>query len=168
MKKWSIGLILVALVFTFSFSVYAKPGKFNDEKIGKFHNGPHQQIREDARYIIHRSAMVLFAARRAAERGHRYFGLARAFAHQQKARELYEDGSYREAIFHSLRARDLAFQIIRENREKPGREFFRDDLEDRYTREAPRDNELDLRINLHNIGSDDEAVRFNFDIDIHN
>jgi hypothetical protein len=164
MKKWFVGLVLAVLIGTCSLSIYAAPGKI-EIHIGNFNGGGHHQIREDARYVIHRSAMVIFAARRAVEYRHRYFGLARAIAHQQRARELYENGSYREAIFHSLHARELAIQIIRGNRGKMRPDFFRDEKEERYARDLPRDSELDLRVK-EKVGNDDDAVHWKFDLDV--
>ena len=167
MKKWFVGFMLVALIVTCSVSIYAAPGKFH-EGPGKSHAVPDHQIRGDAQYVIHRTATVFLDAQRAVDHRHYSFGLARAVAYQQKARELYLAGSYQDAIFFSLRARDLAFQIIEGNREKPRREFYRDEMEERYRHSSPRDEELDLKIDKKKVAKDDEVVRLHFDLDIHN
>jgi hypothetical protein len=126
----------------------------------------HRQERNDADYIIHRTATTIFAAQKAADYGHHYYGLGQAVAHQQKARELYWDGSYREAIYHSLRARDLAFQVIVANRERPRREYYRDEMEDRYNQTAPKGKQLDIGIDTVKIGIDDAVVKLHFGLDI--
>jgi hypothetical protein len=174
MRKWLVGLILVALLVTFSVSIYAKHDKFGDgprkyygesDRYQEQHNDRYQE-RKDARFIIHRTANTIFAAQQAAARGRNYFGLRRAIAHQQRARDLYVRGYYRDAIFHSLRARDLAFQVISENREKPSREYCYDPMENRYVQSAPRNNELDISIDTVKVGKDDALVRLHFGLDI--
>lgn len=168
MKKLLIGLLLVALLVSCQISTFAKPGKFKDGP-GKSYDAPgHRKVKKDAGYIIHRTALIIYDAQQAAKRRHYYYGLSRAIAHQQKARQLYKIESYRDAIYHSLRARDLAFQVIRENRERPRREFYRDELEISYSRTAPRNNELDIRINTIKIGKDDQVVNLHFELDIIN
>lgn len=167
MRKLVIGCLFVVLTVTGSISIYAAPGRFH-ERYGKFHERRDYHERENCRYIIHRTAMTVFAAQRATQNSHRYGSFAQAITHQQKARELYFQGSYREAIFHSLRAREIAIRIIGENRGQIRREYFRDEMEERYTRDIPRDEELDRRLDKVNIGSDDEAVHLHFDIDISN
>jgi hypothetical protein len=172
MKRLFIGLILAALMVSYSFSIYAAPGNFNggpgkfNDGPSKFNGGPRHQIREDARQIIHRTAMVLVEAQQAVQRKHNFFGLARSFAHQQKAQELYRDGSYRDAIFHSLRARELAIQVIRENRGRLRPEFNRDEMEQRYSRDIPRDEELDRRLDKSKVGRDEDTVHLHFNFDI--
>lgn len=165
MKRWFIGFLLTALLFSCPFNTYAVRDKFKGGQ-GEFHNGSRYKGREDARYIIRRTARVLFIARRAAERRQHYFGLARAVAHQRIARQLYWDGAYREAIFHSLRARRIAIKVIRQNNERPSREFYWDRIEEDYTRSAPRDSELDMKIDLTKIGRDDEMVHLEINLDI--
>ena len=171
MKKWLIGLMFSVLVLACAFNVMAEPGKFHGGNGGpnKFNNGHNQrnQERDDARYILHRTAMVVFDAQRILEhRNRRSFGFAQVIANQQKAKELFLNGFYRDAIFHSLRARELAFQIIKRNGERHRREFSRDEMEERYAHNSPRGEELDLRLNLGKLGKDDDVVHFKLDIDI--
>jgi hypothetical protein len=166
MKKWLAGIILAALLVTYSVCIYAKYDKFEGGS-GRAYNAPgHYRERDDAGYIIHRTATSLFKAQQAADRGHHYYGLGQAVAHQQKARELYWAGSYREAIYHSLRARDLAFTVMNENRERPRREYYRDDIEQDYGRSAPRAKDLDIRIDSVKVGKGDALVHLHFGLDI--
>lgn len=175
MKKWLIGLTIVALVVSCTLSIYAAPGRFgrnDDRRDGRHNDGPRRQheryehVQEDARYIINRTTSVLFEAQRAVIRGHRSMGLAHAFAAQSKARELYIQRQYREAIFHSLRARDLAFRIIRDNRRRVKPEFFPDRIEEFYAHDRPGDEELDRHHDRRNFRSDDDAVHFNIEFNI--
>ncbi len=122
-----------------------------------------EQERNDARYIIHRTADAIFVAQRSTGRGNYYKGLAQAVAHQQKARRLYMAGFYRDAIYHSLRARRIAIMVIQGNREKWSGSW--DVREDRYRHDSPHDNDLDIKLNLIKIG-DKEAVRISIDLDL--
>jgi hypothetical protein len=122
---------------------------------------------EDARYIIHRTAPVIYLAQRAVQFRGYSSGLAIMIAHQQRAHQLFEAGFHQQAIFHSLRARRLAIIIILGN----GGKWFglpanRDEREESYGYIAPRDNELDLRLDINNIGKDDEAIHIMFNLDI--
>lgn len=173
MKKLLVGLMFTALVVTGSLGIVeAKHGKGYDDR--DRHEGPgysawapgHQKkVRNDAGYVIHRTAEVIYAAQGAANRGHHYYGLSQAVAHQQKARELYLDGFYQDAIFHSLRARDIAFQVIDRNRVRPPHDYEYDEMEASYHRSAPRASELDLKIDSIKIG-DKGAVRIHIGLDI--
>src|SRR4051794_36310171 len=111
MKKILIGLMLIVLIMGCSLSIYAAPGRFHGGHRKSYERPDHRE-REDGGYIIHRTSMIVFTAQRAGENGHHYEGFAQVIAHQQRARELYMQGSYREAIYHSLRAREFAIRII--------------------------------------------------------
>lgn len=123
------------------------------------------QEREDARYIINRTASVISRAQRAARIGHYYDGFARSIAHQHKARELFQARHHREAIFHSLRARRLAMQVIRGNRENWSG-YAWDDREERYGHMAPNDRDLDVQVDWSKVGNDDAAVRIRFNLNV--
>lgn len=122
-----------------------------------------REQQEDARYIIRRTADVIYVAQRSTGRRHYYKGMSKAVAHQQKAQRLYRAGAYQEAIFHSLRARRIAIEIIQGNREKWNGSW--DTREDKYRKIAPRDADLDVKLDLIKIG-DKEAVRISIDLDL--
>lgn len=121
-----------------------------------------EKVKDDARYIIHRTADVIYVAQRSAARGHYYKGLAQAVAHQQKARRLYMSGFYQDAIFHSLRARRIAIHIIEMNKEKWTGSWDR--REEWYIRFSPRDNDLDVKLKF--TFGDQDAVRVTIDLDL--
>lgn len=122
-----------------------------------------EEERNDARYIIHRTADTIFVAQRSTGRRHYYNGLSRAISHQQRARQLYMAGSYQEAIHHSLRARRIAISIIRNNNEKWSGSWDR--REEKYRHSSPKDNDLDIKLKFIKIG-DKEAVKISIDLDL--
>ena len=130
MTKWCIGLLILALVGLCSLGVYAAydshqngpghengPGHQNgpNNNYGPSNHEPNTGIRADCRSIMQRTAVVLRDAQEKTERKHFRSGLGRAVAHQEKAQKLRRDGKFLDAIFHSLRARKIAFQVIRGN-----------------------------------------------------
>lgn len=174
MKKTIVGLMVGTLITTSSIGVLAAPGGWKKpgpwpqkpgyEEHGAYHKHDWQdwKLKSDAGYVLERTSRVMRDAQMISRRGHRYSGFALAVAHQQRARELYANGSYREAIFFSLRARDLAFQIISNNHGKLGPEFRRDDREECY-HDGPDGSELDARLDLHNVGRDKDAVHLSIE-----
>lgn len=122
-----------------------------------------EQERNDARYIIHRTANVIFVAQRSTSRRNYYKGMSQAVAHQQKARQLFMAGAYQSAIHHSLRARRIAISVIEGNREKWSNPW--DTREEKYHRDSPRDNDLDLKLNFFKFG-DKEAIKISIDLDL--
>ncbi len=148
--------------------------KYGKKGRDHFHRQPKRwehssREREDARYIIHRTAEVIFQAQRHIRLRHYSFGMATVIAHQQLAYELYWKGFYQSAIFHSLRARRLATEIILRN----GGNWLDlpaswDEREEQYGNIAPRDNELDSQLDKNRIGNDDDAVDNMLNLDIAN
>lgn len=165
MKKWLMGLLVAALVMTGSLSVLAKPHRFYGRP-EKPYAGRNHRVREDARYVIHRTAQTIYDAQRAAEFGRRYDGLRWAIGHQQRARQLYDDGWYQDAIYHSLRARDFALQVIQANRERPRRELFLNETERRYSQNAPKKDKLDIKLDFAKVGDELKLVRLKLGLDI--
>ena len=60
----------------------------------------------------------------------------------------------------------FTIQVIGANRGKSERGFTRDEKEEQYSNSAPRDNELDWRLDLKKIDKDDVQVQISFDLDI--
>jgi hypothetical protein len=175
MKKILLGVTVAALILTNSWSVLAA-GKF-DKRPGGFKKAPgpayHRQApreqsreRQDANYIIRRTAPVILSAQRAVRYRHRYEGLSKAVAHQEIARDRYRQGRYKEAIYHSLRARDIAFSIIAANRRKVDSGYRYDNREDYYVKKAPSRNTLDIQIDSGKYGRDQDAVRFKINLNL--
>jgi hypothetical protein len=76
-------------------------------------------IKQDARNFLNHSNNVIMKAKGAVEVGQVYTGdVVKAVHHQKFARELFKQGEYNKAIYHSYRARQLAFAAIRANKAK--------------------------------------------------
>lgn len=180
MKKMLIGLIVGSLITTASAGALAAPGGYSKHGPGPHRPGyeqkqdPHRydnhdqkdwELKSDAGYVLKRTAEVMAEAQQMGRRSHRYSGFALAAAHQQKARELYFSGSYREAIIFSLRARDLTFQIISDNQKKIRPEYRRDAREERYY-DRSEGAQLDARLDRHKIGPDHDAVRIKMEFNL--
>jgi hypothetical protein len=150
-----------------SMYAYENNRRERGRRRGDYHED-RQRVRErdDARYVINRTASVILRAQRISRAKHYYFGFARSVAHQNKARELFKAGFYRDAIFHSLRARTLAMNVIRGNQDNWSG-YSRDDREERYSRACPSDRDLDVKIDWTKTGKDDAVVhiQFNFNLD---
>jgi flagellar biosynthesis GTPase FlhF len=105
--------------------------------------------------VLHETANYLVRAQRAARFGPYRYGLGKAYAHQEEARNLYFDGQYRRAIDHSLRARKIAQYIIMWNKpgymRRPGRHAVYND---------PIDNELSIKV-----VDDKIAIRLKINLD---
>ena len=124
------------------------------------------ELRNDARNIIRRTASVLVDAQQSVRRGHRYSGLAKAIALQRVARERYIAGKYRDAIYSSLRARELAVQIIRANKGRVKSEYLFDEPERYYNQERPNASQVDRWLEPSKMGKDNDALRIVIELDI--
>lgn len=138
-------------------------GSKYDNNKPDFHD--QRRLRDDARYIIHRTSEVIMEAQNAARRNHYANGLSKAVAHQDWARNLYMRGNYRDAIYHSMRARNIAYQILRENRSPRRYNNDWDDREYGYRDYAPQDDDLDLQINWK-LKTDDETIYLRLNLDL--
>jgi len=142
--------------------------EYRDVKLRRYwhHRNWHQE-REDCRYIIRRTSQVISYAQRLALVRLYTSGLARAIVHQQRALDLYEAGFYWSAIYHSLRARSLAINVIRGNRERWfWKQYTGDPLEEKYRIHGPEENILDLLVDLSVIGDDKAVLNIQFKLDI--
>ena len=171
MKKWYLGFLAVVVLMACSLGVYADHGPYKQgrdyDKRPTYSNKKHNnKLQSDARFVIHRTAIVITDAQKQA-RYHRYsFGLSRAVSNQKLALEFYSRGSYQDAIFHSLRARDLAFQVISGNGQRRNREYERDQMEEGYAHRAPRGADLDRSANRLIISSDNGVIRLFLNLDL--
>jgi hypothetical protein len=126
----------------------------------KKHSGlAERERRFQAKKVLGETTNQLSRAQNVARRGHYRYGLGKAYAHQEQARELYYHGQYDRAMAHSMRARELAVDIItcnhRQRYEHPGQPPMHsvklaDDL----------DNELTIKV-----VDDKVALRLHFTLD---
>lgn len=101
---------------------------------------------EETGNLINRSAAIIRTAQRFAVEGKKYDGLGLSVGHQLYARQLYMEGDYPNAGFHSLRARRLAAGVISLNKNSIINEALYNRNEERLVRNAPSDRELDRRL----------------------
>lgn len=201
MKKQAliVGMVAMLVVSTSGlFTVSAHGGyRHHRHHHGEYNDGydNRMQAKRDARWILRRTATVLQRAQEmAAENGEfrnhrhhgrhhgmRHRGLGRAFAFQQRARDLFFAGDYDSAIQLSLRSRAIALRVIRRmegwdtdngNWRDDDDNFSNcdmdrgelDDVEVRYWDRRPDESKLDVHVNGHDV-DDDVAVKFHIDLD---
>lgn len=147
-KIWVLTLVLVCS-FATAVSAHGPGPDRRDHGRGPGMNDRRPEFKEHrddrekdhAREVLGQTNDTLERAQRAARRGGYRDGLGRAFAHQDEARELYRQGSYGRAISHSMRAREIAEDIIRINQRRDRRSYHHD-----YDRRDDLDNSINLRI----------------------
>lgn len=100
--------------------------------------------RVQSRQVIRRTGVLLIAARDSIEIGHQSSGVGLAYSHQIYAKRLFKAGLYQRAMFHSLRARVLAVEVILANKKDSQLvDAMYDRLEARYASQAPPEAQLD-------------------------
>ncbi len=124
-----------------------------------------QSDREQANSIIRRTAVVIQDAQQAAGRGRHSQGLGRAVAHHRYSIRQSNQRNYRDAIYHSLRARELAGQVLRNNRRRLPRESNWNDDELYWKRRGPSNAELDRKVARLAVG-DNESVQINIQLNL--
>ncbi len=148
MKKLSLLLISMLLsVFVLSSISFA----YNPAK-------------QHARQVYRKTAEVLVEAQEAARRGRSRQDLNRAISHQSIAKDYYYTRNYQLSINHSLRARQLAYDVIERNNRKYRRQEF-DSIEMRYWREV-RQDELDSKVSNKNDDDDEVSLKIKINLDL--
>ena len=130
--------------------------------------GAPQLGKSEAGNIINRSAAIIRTAQRFAAEGKKYDGLGLSLGHQLYARQLYAQGDYANAGFHSLRARGLAAQVISLNKSSIINEALYNRNEERLVRSSPSGQELDRRLRgaKVTVPSDQGAVNADVDLEV--
>jgi hypothetical protein len=191
MKKQILIIGLVAMLATSTGGVFTASARHGHHRPRpRPHHEYNIQAKQDARGVLRRTARVLQRAQdmaahkgrphRHRRHGLRHRGLGRAFAFQERARDLFFAGNYEDAIYLSLRSRAIALRVIRrmegwDNDHGNWRDDddFRnceidrselDSVEIRYWNRRPGDDKLDVYINGHEV-SDDVAVSFRLKLD---
>ncbi|HEY8465037.1 MAG TPA: hypothetical protein VIM29_13680 [Bacillota bacterium] len=121
----------------------------------KINHDSREKVR--ARNVLRETNVTLERAQIAARRGNYRNGLGRAFSHQQEARDLYRRGRYDRAIAHSLRARDIANDVIRANNDP---RYRRSRIGHDYNRHDDLDNSIRVRLFDDNVAL---KIRINLD-----
>lgn len=153
MKKHVAIFILVLMIFLHSAFICAAPNN----------------IQQQTRTILRRTEAIIITSYKLAKKTGVYTGLGLATSHQIYARKLLQRGSFRKAIFHSLRARILAVDLIVMN--KKGimlNEAKFNQAEENYVDQSPPPEELDqtMKTKEKKVLADDEAVKLLDDLGV--
>jgi hypothetical protein len=106
-------------------------------------------IKEDARKFLNHTNDAIMKAKGAVEVGQVYTGdVVKAVHHQKYARDLFKQGEYNKAIFHSYRARQLAFAAIRANKAKVTDDLQVNANEKPLLKDIPNDKNLDGEVKI--------------------
>jgi hypothetical protein len=110
---------------------------------------------------LNRTVLIIHEAKKQLNTGKNYTGdFAHAIAHQKLARNLFQNGQFQKAGFHSHRARVFAFAVIRDNKGLVNKEFVSTKEEENLEANRPKDDELDRSLlkSEPNITFDDRAA----------
>jgi hypothetical protein len=108
-----------------------------------------ETIKQDARNFLNRSNGIIMKAKGAVEVGQVYTGDVVKAVHQQKfARELFKEGKFNKAIFHSYRARQLSFAAIKANKAKVTDDMQVTPGEKPLLKDIPNDKTLDSEVKI--------------------
>lgn len=115
-------------------------------------------IKQDARNFINHTNNVIMKAKGAVEVGQVYTGdVVKAVHHQKYAREMFKQGKFNSAIFHSFRARQLAIAAIKANKAKVTDDMQVTPSEKPLLKDVPNDKNLDGEVKIP-ANADDKSV----------
>jgi hypothetical protein len=114
------------------------------------------RLKRASRHIIHRTTAVLMVAQQSALQGQRFYGLGLAIAHHRHSLKMFNHGSFEEAIYHSLRARYLGANVVKQNKNEALVDALYNRIEERFAARSPSADELDRR--LPDNGRDDKTA----------
>lgn len=118
-------------------------------------------LKNRTRTFLRRTTMVLLATHKVVKANKVYTGnLARAIAHQRYARKLFFRNRFYRAIYHSRRARLLAFSAIKANKKTVPKEWAFQSGDEAHFKDSPSDAELDkaLKAEMPDASFSDEQV----------
>lgn len=118
------------------------------------------------RHVYKRTAAVLRVAQRFASESHQNYGLGLAVSHHRYSEKLYRQEQMDEAIYHSLRARDLAAHVIKQNQSDILQEALYDQTESVFAKKSPSANELDRRVHNEKLITDRAAENENINTEL--
>jgi hypothetical protein len=151
------GLMRRTLVFFLALCLLLAAGVVAVEAKGKPAGGPEKskggnsvEVKErvHAKQAIMRTNSVVKAAQKAAAKGGNSTGLGLAVGHQRFAVNLYQEGRYQQAIYHTLRSRELAAQVIERNKGVRIIEITLTPDEDLYVPTRPKVDVLDKELTV--------------------
>ncbi|MGE5529571.1 MAG: hypothetical protein ACM3X6_10590 [Patescibacteria group bacterium] len=116
------------------------------------------KLKKDSYYILKRTAVVLTAAKKAAKKSGKCRGLGLAVVHQRYARLWYLTGKYRSSIYHTLRCRELAVLVLKQNNAPLPAECLLTALEKSYAKQAPSPDKLDKELSKRDLIKDKDGI----------
>jgi hypothetical protein len=134
-------LVTLTLIAFGATAIFAEQTRVVDKRNMERQEKPvrmDKEQRRDAAIVLKRTANVLMTAQKSVKRHRVYTGdLAKAYRHQQFAKELFETGDFDRSIRQSLRARQLANIAIRANKGRASEDYDRN--ESRYSKDIKAD-----------------------------
>ena len=132
MSRFKIILTAVVLTSFVAVSAFAdRPGDRDRRDMDKRDKIVKMEKAEKkmAQSVLKRTTQVLVTAQRAVKSKRNYTGdLFKAYQHQKYARYLFANGDYDRCVNQSLRARELAYQSMKDNRYRHRQDFDRDEV----------------------------------------
>jgi hypothetical protein len=117
-------------------------------------------LKQDARNFINRTNNIIMKAKGAVEVGKVYTGdVTKAVHHQKYAREMFKQGKFNDAIFHSYRARQLAFAAIKANKAAVSDDMQATDNEKTLVKNIPDDRTLDSQVKVPATANDQNVLK---------
>jgi len=118
-----------------------------------------QAKKESAKKFLNRTHMIIGYAKEVVSQHKVYTGdLAKACTHQKLARELFKEGKFKGAVYHSHRARVLAFEAIKANKSRPKPEMQLTEAEQEMVKDIPIAAQLDAEVTVQKDYTDVEAA----------
>jgi hypothetical protein len=117
-----------------------------------------QPVKAKTKVYLNRTNVVLRLAANQVKTNKVYTGnLTKAIDHQKFAQELFTEGKFQKAIFHSHRARVLAHLVIEANKGKVNSDMKDSNAESELLKDMPADGALDAEAPVTK-GMDDQKA----------
>lgn len=122
-----------------------------------------------AKIVLSKTNRAIGVAHMTVKRTKKYTGkLGKAVKHARVARKLYTAGNYDRSVYHSLRARKLALEVMQENGAKTGSDFLFSAEENTMLSSSPSDADLESEANKEfpTELKDEDLMNGNLDVDV--
>lgn len=122
-----------------------------------------------AKIVLSKTNRGIGVAHMTVKRTKKYTGkLGKAVKHARVAKKLYTAGNYDRSVYHSLRARKLALEVMQENGAKTGSDFIFSTDENTMLSSSPSDADLESEANKEfpTELKDEDLMNGNLDIEV--
>jgi hypothetical protein len=118
-----------------------------------------QSKQANAKKFLNRTNQILAHAREVVRQNKVYTGnLSKASNHQKYAKELFKEGKFKTAMYHSNRARSLAFDAMKANKTNPKSEMQLTTAEQDLIKDIPIAAQLDAELIVQENTTDEQAA----------